>query len=88
MSLQPQSGYSVPEATARVARAAFPKGNLYLRIADTFGTIYTDEQFTALFAIQGQPALSPMRLALTTILQFAEGFTLKGTRSPSSRCCS
>lgn len=75
MSLQPQSGYSVPEATAHVARAAFPKGNLYLRIADTFGTIYTDGQFTALFAVQGQPALSPMRLALITILQFAEGLS-------------
>jgi hypothetical protein len=27
MSLQPQAVYLVPEDTARVARAAFPKGN-------------------------------------------------------------
>jgi hypothetical protein len=27
MSLQPQAVYVVPEDTARVARAAFPKGN-------------------------------------------------------------
>jgi hypothetical protein len=30
MSLRPQVAYVVPEETARVARAAFPKGNPYL----------------------------------------------------------
>jgi transposase len=75
MSLQAQPAYRVPDETVRVARAAFPKGNLYLRIADTLGTIYTDDQFAALFAVQGQPAVSPMRLAVTTILQFAEGLS-------------
>ena len=29
MSLQPQAVYVVPEDTARVARAAFPRGNAY-----------------------------------------------------------
>ncbi len=29
MSLRPQVVYLVPEETARVARAAFPKGNVY-----------------------------------------------------------
>jgi hypothetical protein len=32
MSLRPQVVYLVPEETARVARAAFPKGNVYMRI--------------------------------------------------------
>jgi DMSO/TMAO reductase YedYZ molybdopterin-dependent catalytic subunit len=34
MSLQPQPLGSVPEETARVARAAFPRGNLYMRMRE------------------------------------------------------
>ncbi len=32
MSLRPQNIPPVPEETARIARAAFPKGNLYRQI--------------------------------------------------------
>ena len=32
MPLKPQPAGFIPEETARVARAAFPQGNLYLRI--------------------------------------------------------
>jgi len=35
MSMQPQTIPPVPGDTAAVARAAFPKGNLYLQIRDT-----------------------------------------------------
>jgi transposase len=75
MSLLPQIVYEVPEETARVARAAFPKGNPYLRLADQLGVIYQDGDFAQLFPFTGQPALAPVRLALTTILQFAEGLS-------------
>lgn len=75
MSLQPQAMYLVPNETARVAHAAFPKGNLYVRMYDTLGTIYEDRDFVALFPTLGQPAASPMRLALVSILQFAEGLS-------------
>jgi transposase len=37
------------------------------------GTIYEDESFAALFPNNGQPAEAPWRLALVTIIQFAEG---------------
>lgn len=73
MSLQPQGLGSVPEETARVARAAFPKGNVYLRMRDEFGSIYEDEEFAPLFPAQGQPAETPWRLALVLVMQFAEG---------------
>jgi len=33
MSLQPHAIYPVPEETQRVARAAFPHGNLYMQVA-------------------------------------------------------
>jgi transposase len=75
MSLQPQVVYVVPEETVRVARAAFPRGNIYVRMYDTLGTIFHDHEFAALFSATGQPAASPVRVALATILQFAEGLS-------------
>ena len=47
MSLQPQTMLPVPEETARVARAAFPKGNLYLQIRDEIGGL-ADSDLTEL----------------------------------------
>ena len=75
MSLHPVSSYRVPELTARVARAAFPKGTLCLRLYDELGTIFTDHDFAELFAQRGQPAEAPFRLALITVLQFLEGLS-------------
>ncbi len=65
----------VPTETARVAQAAFPAGHRYLRLADELGTLFTDELFAPLYSSLGQPALPPWRLALVTMLQFAEGLS-------------
>lgn len=62
----------MPTETARVAKACFPKGNPYLRLADALGPIFHDHTFAALFPTRGQPAAAPGRLALGTLLQFAE----------------
>jgi transposase len=75
MSLHPQSEYPIPEETRRIARAAFPKGTLGIRIADALGTVYCDSQFADLFPRRGQPAEAPARLALATVLQFLEGLS-------------
>ena len=75
MSLHPEPIGPVPEETARVARAAFRRGNVYLKLRDELGTIYTDAAFAALFPTHGQPAEAPWRLALVTVLQFAEGLS-------------
>jgi transposase len=72
MSLRPRPVAPVPEGTARVARAAFPQGNVYLRLRDDLGTVYTDDAFAPLFAVRGRPAEAPWRLALVLVLQFAE----------------
>src|SRR5215813_8761468 len=79
MSLQPQEVPAVPDETRRIARAAFPKGNVYIRMRDALGAIYQDQLFAPLFPARGQPAASPWRLALTTILQFAEGLSDRQT---------
>lgn len=73
--LRPQPLPPIPDDTSRVARAAFPKGHIHLRIADELGTLFTDDTFAALFPSHGKPALAPWRLALVTILQFAEGLS-------------
>lgn len=73
MSLHPQALCSIPEETARVARAAYPKGNIYMRIRDELGTIYEDEACAHLFPQCGQPAEAPWRLLLVCLMQFAEG---------------
>ena len=75
MSLHAQEVPPVPEETKRVARAAFPRGNVYMRMRDALGTIYTDHLFAHLFPARGQPAAAPWRLALTTVIQFAEGLS-------------
>ncbi|MBV9035351.1 MAG: IS1182 family transposase, partial [Acidobacteriaceae bacterium] len=58
-----------------MARAAFPKGCLALHVAAALGPLFQDQQFTALFPQRGQPAEAPARLALATLLQFAEGLS-------------
>jgi transposase len=72
MSLRPQPLTPVPDQTARVAHAAFPKGNPYLTLRETLGTIFQDDSFADLYAHDGQPGVAPWRLALVTILQFRE----------------
>jgi len=75
MSLQPQLIWEVPEETEKVARAAFPKGNIYIRMRDKLGVFFRDDQFTPLFSQRGQPAICPWRLALVSIMQFVENLS-------------
>lgn len=75
MSLKPVAGRDVPEDTQKVAKAAFPKGNVYLWIRDELGTLYEDHLFNGLYPERGQPTLSPGQLALVSIMQFMEGLT-------------
>ena len=75
MSLKPQAIGPIPEETARVAHAVYPKGNVFMRMRDELGTIYQDEAFAHLFSHTGQPAEAPWRLALVTVMQFAEGLS-------------
>jgi transposase len=73
--LRPQNSPIVHGDTRRVARSAFPKGTLCLRIADALGPVYQDSQFAALFPRYGQPAEAPGRLALAVVLQFMENLS-------------
>ena len=63
MSLRlPQPVPPVPDDTARIARAAFPRGNPYLLLRDRLGPVFDDAGFADLYPRRGQPgvhALAP-----------------------------
>jgi transposase len=73
--LTPNYNHEIPEMTVKVAKAAFPKGNAVMKIRDELGPLFADDEFAALYPAIGQPAESPARLALVTILQFMENLT-------------
>jgi transposase len=75
MSLKPEGINPVPEETARIAHGAYPKGNVFMHMRDELGTMDEDENFADLFSPTGQPAEAPWRLALVTIMQFAQGLS-------------
>lgn len=75
MSMQPRGPVEIPVETVRVARAAFPKGSLAIRVRDELGVLFADEQFADLFPVRGKPAWSPGLLAMVLVLQFVEGLT-------------
>lgn len=50
MSLPKDPIESVPQETVRIAQAAFPKGNIYMKMRDELGTIYDNAQFADLFS--------------------------------------
>ena len=72
MSLRPEPIGPVPDETSRVARAAFPTGNPYMRMRDELQALVEDHELAHLFPKRGQPAERPWRLALVTIFQFVE----------------
>ena len=72
MSLRPEPVGEIPAETARVARAAFPKGTVVTRLRDEFDALYQDKDFRSLYPARGQPGLAPWRLALVTVFQFLE----------------
>lgn len=61
MSLKPSLIESIPSETIRIARAAFPKGNLYISMRDELVVLFEDNDFAELFPRRGQPACSPCR---------------------------
>ncbi len=75
MSMYPQAIGPIPPETIRIARAANPKGTLAMWLRDELGAIYRDEEFADLYPERGQPAFSPWRLALVTLLQHVEDLT-------------
>ncbi|MDP9866022.1 IS1182 family transposase [Streptosporangium brasiliense] len=79
MSLRPIEDHDIPEETARICAAAFPKGSLPIRLRDALGQVFRDAEFIGMFSRRGRPAVSPGRLALVSVLQFLEGLSDRQT---------
>ncbi|MCY0924423.1 transposase, partial [Streptomyces sp. H27-G5] len=75
MSMRPVGLPEIPEQTMAVARAAFPKGSLAIRVRDRLAEVFADEPFAGAFGVRGAPGLSPGVLSLVTVLQFTEDLT-------------
>jgi transposase len=75
MSLRSQPFPPVPDDTARIAQAAFRRGNPYVLLRDRLGAVFADTDFADLYPKLGQPAYAPWRLALVTLMQFREGLS-------------
>jgi hypothetical protein len=75
MSMFPQLWPEVPAGTARVARAAFRKGSLAIRVRDELGAWCQDADFAGVYQAAGRPGISPAQLAMVSVLQFAENLT-------------
>ena len=73
--LKPEKNNTIPQQTIQVAKAAFPKGNIYMRLRDELGPIYTDEELAELYPEKGQPGHNPWRLALVTVMPYVENLT-------------
>lgn len=67
--------FEIPPETAEVAKAAFPKGNVYVTLRDKVGPLFEEEGFGELYEWQGQAGVSPGLLASVIVLQFCEGLT-------------
>jgi hypothetical protein len=75
MSLNPRPMDPVPQETAWVARAAFPKGNRYMTMRDELGVLYPNDLFADLYPQVGHYGEPPWRLVLVTLMQFSENLT-------------
>ena len=87
MTWRPHPLPPVPEATAAVVKAAFPKGHLYVDLRREFGTLYEQDLFADLYADRGHPIeVAPWRLALMMVMQYSEGLTDRQAADAVRRC--
>jgi transposase len=68
ISLYPRDIRPAPEETRRVAQAAFPRGNVDIRMRDELGAIDNDQLFALLFPARGQPAVAVPCSALYPVM--------------------
>ncbi|WP_406292796.1 IS1182 family transposase [Embleya sp. NBC_00888] len=69
------SGAGIPVRTLEVARAANPHGTTAMWVRDRLSELFTDEDFADWYPSDGRRGISPARLALVSVLQFAENLT-------------
>lgn len=69
------SGRIVPPLTVRMARASNPRGTVAMWVRDRLDELFADEDFVDWYPSDGCRGLSPARLAMVSVLQYAENLT-------------
>src|SRR4051794_27234817 len=65
----------IPAETVRAAWAANPSGTPAMWIRDRLAGVFCEQDFAGWFPVDGRRGLSPVVLALVSVLQFAENLT-------------
>ena len=88
MTWRSESIPPVPETTAAMVKAAFPKGNLYVDLHTEFGALYDDDPFADLYSKNRgrRVEIAPWRLALVTVMQYMEGLSDRQAADAVCRC--
>lgn len=63
---------NVPEETARLATKVAGKRNIYIKVRQALGSVFSNTDFADLFGSEGRPSEAPWRLALILVFQFLE----------------
>jgi transposase len=69
------SGRAIPPLTVRMARASNPRGTVAMWVRDRLDELFVDEDFADWYPADGRKGLSPARLALVSVLQYAENLS-------------
>lgn len=75
MAMGSEPGRLIPPLTVRMARAGNPRGTAALWMRDRLDGLFTDEDFAGWYPADGRRGLSPARLAMVSVLQYAETLT-------------
>ena len=72
MSLPVVDRSEIPAETAELGRALMGADNLYRQVGDQLANLVKDEDFAWMYSSLGGPGISPVILALVTVLQMME----------------
>ncbi|MFK0262804.1 transposase [Streptomyces angustmyceticus] len=75
MAMGSGTGRVVPPLTVRMARASNPRGTAAMWVRDRLDELFIDEDFADWYPADGRKGLTPARLALVSVLQYAENLT-------------
>jgi transposase len=78
----------VPETTAAMVKAAFPRGNRYVELRTEFGAIYDDDLVAPLYSKNRgrRVEVAPWRLVLVTVMQSRAGLGDRQAADAVRRC--
>ncbi|MGW6271769.1 transposase [Streptomyces sp. NPDC055060] len=75
MAMGSVPGRAIPALTVRMARASNPRGTAAMWVRDRLDELFTDADFGEWYPADGRRGLSPARLAMVSVLQYAENLS-------------